>query len=375
MDFAWDDDRQRRYELIWKETSTWPAVEAGHFGRGEWARCARLGLTGLSVPAEYGGGGLDFLGTARTVEAFGRGCPDMGLVFGAMAHLFACAMPIAEHGGAQARERLLPGLCSGALIGANAITEEGAGSDVTALSARAVRDGEHYVISGVKSFVSNAPVADVFLVYAKTQPAFGHLGVSAFAVTRDTPGLSVGEPFDKVGLDSCPAAEIRLDECRVPAAQLLGREGQGAAIFQSSMRWERTCLFAAYLGRMQRLLDRCVSHAVGRRQFGRRIADNQAVSHRLARARLRLEAARLLLWQACWRLDQGEPAVLDVAMAKLAISEGAVEAGLDAMRILAGAGVRADGGVERELRDALPATVFSGTSEIQLEQIAKELGL
>lgn len=141
------------------------------------------------------------------------------------------------------------------------------------------------------------------------------------------------------------------------------------------MRWERTCLFAGYLGRTERLLERCVEHALERRQFGRRISDNQAVSHRIARLRLRLEAARLLLWQACWRLDQGERAVLDIAMAKLAVSEGAVQAGLDAVQILGGTGIRTDGGVERELRDALPATVFSGTSEMQLEQIVKELGL
>ncbi|RCG33321.1 acyl-CoA dehydrogenase [Sphaerisporangium album] len=375
MDFSWDSGQRERYELVWNETRTWPDVKEGFFSREDWERCAGLGLTGLSVPAAHGGGGLGFLDTARTVEAFGRGCPDMGLVFATMAHLFACAMPVAEHGAPELRERTLPGLCSGELIGANAITEEDAGSDVTAITTRAVRDGGDYVITGAKSFVSNAPVADVFTVYASTDPAFGHLGLSAFAVRRDTPGLTVGEPFAKVGLDSCPAAMVWLDGCRVPAANRLGREGQGAAIFQSSMRWERTCLFAAYLGRTERLLERCVAHAAERRQFGRRIGGNQAVSHRIARLRLRLEAARLLLWQACWRLDRGEHAVLDIAMAKLAVSEGAVQAGLDAMQIFAGAGVRAGGGIERELRDALPATVFSGTSEIQLEQIAKELGL
>lgn len=375
MDFAWDPDQRERYELVREKTCTWPATSEGFLTREDWERCAGLGLTGLSVPAEHGGGGLGFLSTARTVEAFGLGCPDMGLVFATMAHLFACAMPVAEHGGAELRERTLPGLCSGELIGANAITEEGAGSDVTAMTTRAVREGGDYVITGAKSFVSNAPIADVFTVYASTDPAFGHLGVSAFAVERDTPGLTVGEPFGKVGLDSVPASVVWFDGCRVPAGNRLGREGQGAAIFQSSMRWERTCLFAAYLGRTERLLGRCVEHALNRRQFGHRISDNQAISHRIARLRLRLEAARLLLWQACWRLDRGERAVLDVAMAKLAVSEGAVEAGLDAMQIFAGAGVRTDSGIERELRDALPATVFSGTSEIQLEQIAKELGL
>lgn len=375
VDFTWEPDQRARYELVREETRTWPEAGEGFLTREDWERCAGLGLTGLSVPAEHGGAGLGFLSTARTVEAFGLGCPDMGLVFATMAHLFACAMPIAEHGGATLREKTLPRLCSGEWIGANAITEEGAGSDVTAMTTRAVRTGEHYVLDGIKSFVSNAPVADVFTIYASTDPAFGHLGVSAFVVERGTPGLTVGEPFGKVGLDSCPASSVWLDGCHVPARNRLGREGQGAAIFQSSMRWERTCLFAAYLGRMERLLERCVDHARGRRQFGHPISDNQAISHRIARLRLRLEAARLLLWQACWRLDQGDRAVLDIAMAKLAISEGAVQTALDAMQIFAGAGVRTETGIERELRDALPATVFSGTSEIQLELIAKELRL
>lgn len=315
------------------------------------------------------------MSTARAAEAFGRGCPDMGLVFAALAHLLAGAMPIAQHGTEDLRARLLPGLCSGERIAANAITEREAGSDVTALAARAHPADGGYVLSGEKSFVSNGPVADVFIVYAVTDPALGHFGVSAFAVERGTPGLTVGEPFAKLALQSCPAGTLRMDECPVPASHLLGAAGQGAAVFQSSMSWERTCLFAAYLGRTERLLDRCVEHARKRRQFGRPIGSNQAVSHALARMRLRLEAARLLLWQACWRLDRGEPAVLEVAMVKLAVSEVAVDAALETLHVLASAAVRSDGGVEQDIRDCLPATIFSGTSEMQLEQIAAEMGL
>lgn len=375
MDFGWSSEQQEAHRRIVTETAAWPQADGGFFTREQWERCATLGLVGLSVPTRYGGGGQGFLDTAGVVEAFGRGCRDMGLVFGSMAHLFACAMPIAEHGGDALRERVLPRLCSGEWIGANAITEESAGSDVTAVTARAERDGDGYRISGTKTFVSNGPVADVFVVYASTDPSFGHLGLSAFAVERTTPGLTVGVPFAKVGLDSCPASTVTLDGCRVGAAARLGREGQGAAIFQDSMRWERTCLFAAYLGQTDRLIERCVVHARSRRQFGRPIGTNQSISHRIAGMRVRLEAARLLLWQACWRLDRGERAVLDTAMAKLAASEGAVDTALHALRIFGGAGVQADSGIERELRDALPSTIFSGTSEIQLEQIAKEMGL
>lgn len=375
MDFGWSEAEHDRYNEIYSQTKEWSTPAPGVFTPEEWKLCASLGLLGLGVPEQYGGQGCDFLGTAHAVEAFGRGAPDMSLVFAAMAHLFACAMPIAEHGGDEMRQEFLPRLSSGQWIGANAITEDGAGSDVTRLSSRAESAGEDYVLTGEKSFVSNGPVADVFTVYAVTQPALGYLGVSAFVVERGTPGLIIGEPFGKMGLDRCPASTLRLDDCVVPASRRLGREGQGAAIFQAAMRWERTCLFAAYLGRMERLVDQCADHARNRVQFGRRIGSNQAVSHRVARMRMRLEAARLLLWQACWRLQHGDHAVGEVAMAKLAVSEAAVESAMDAVRIFGGAGIRDDLGIERELRDAVPSLIFSGTSEMQLELIAEELGL
>ncbi|WP_447008040.1 acyl-CoA dehydrogenase family protein [Saccharothrix isguenensis] len=378
MDFGWLPAAQADYDRVLAETGTWPDDRPATLTRDRWLRCGAAGLLGYSVPTGFGGSGRGFLDTARTMEAYGLGCDDMGLVFASLAHLFACAMPIAEHGDDRLRERVLPLLSSGEWVGANAITEEDAGSDVTAMRATARRDGDDYVLDGVKSFVSNAPVADVFVLYASTDPGFGHLGVTAFVVEAGTPGLTV-EPFDKTVLASCPAGEVRLVECRVPADHVLGRPGQGAAIFQSSMRWERTCLFAAYLGQAARLLDRCVDHARRRRQFGRPIGRNQAVSHAVARLRVRLEAARLLLWQACWKLDRAERATLDVAAAKLAISEVAVDTAALAMRVLGGAGVRGgsgvSSGVSHELLDAMASTTFSGTSEMQLEQVAKELGL
>lgn len=375
MDFEWDEDDRARYDEIYSQTRLWPAPESGYFTSEEWKLCAGLGLLGLSVPKEYGGRGCGFLATARASEAFGRGAPDMGLVFAALAHLFACGMPVAEHGDAELRREMLPRLSSGEWVGANAITEEGAGSDATRLAARAVRTGEEYVLTGDKCFVSNGPVADVFVVYAVTQPDLGYLGVSAFVVERGTPGLTVGKPFGKLGLDRCPASTLRLDRCVVPARRRLGGEGQGAAIFQDAMRWERTCLFAAYVGRLERLTELSASHARTRIQFGRPIGSNQAVSHRLARMRVRLETARLLLWRACWLLEQDEPARAEVAMAKMFISEAAAESAMDAVRIFGGDGIRSDRGIERELRDAIPSLIFSGTSEMQLELIARELGL
>jgi alkylation response protein AidB-like acyl-CoA dehydrogenase len=327
------------------------------------------------VPEELGGQGHDALTTAHAVEAAGRGCADMGLLFSVLAHLFAVAMPIAEHGHARLRGELVPGLADGTAIGANAITEEEAGSDVTALRTTAERRGDHYVLNGTKSFVSNAPVADLLLVYAVTDPAFGFLGVTCFAVDRDTPGVTVGTPFGKQALTTCPAATVTFTDAVVPAARVVGRPGQGAAIFQSSMRWERTCLFAAYLGQMDRLVDECAQHACGRRQFGRALADHQAVSHRIAEMKLRLETSRLLLYRTCWLLDRGEHTQLDIALTKLHIAESAVQTALDATQLFAGSAYSGRTDIARALSDALPARTFSGTSDIQRELIAKGLGL
>ncbi|MFF9478356.1 acyl-CoA dehydrogenase family protein [Streptomyces sp. NPDC014733] len=377
MNFDWNPEQDTAYDRLIDEVAKWDRPpRQGFFTDEDWKRCAGLGVLGLSVPAEYGGSGLDALTTARVAEAFGRSCQDMGLVFAAMAHLLACAMPIAEHGDAALKAAVLPRLCSGEWIGANAITEDEAGSDVTAVTTRAERQADGaYLLTGEKSFVSNGPVADLFLVYATTDPRFGHLGVSAFVVERDTPGLVAGPAFDKLGPAGCPAGRLTLDHCRVPAGHLVGRPGTGSAVFQSSMSWERTCLFAAYLGAAGRTLERCVERAGSRHQFGRPIGSNQAVSHRLADVHLRLEAARLLLHRACWKRDRNTATALDVAMAKLAASESVVETHLEALRLFGGAGVLSENGIEQALRDALPSTIFSGTSDMQRELMVKAMGL
>jgi len=337
--------------------------------------CGGHGLAGLSVPEAYGGLGLDALTTAHTIEAFGRGCLDMGLVFSVAAHLFACAMPIAIAGSDSLKAAVLPRLASGAWVGANAITEAEAGSDAFALKTTAVRDGDVYVLDGAKSYVTNAPMADVMLVYASTNPDHGYLGVSAFVVENGTPGLIVGEPFEKIGLVTSPVATVYLEGCRVPARNLLGAQGNGARIFASSMQWERGCLFAAYLGMMDRQLDDTIAFAKERRQGKRRISQYQAISHRIVDMRLRLDTAKLLLYRACWASDQGGDAELEVCLSKIAASEAAIQSSLDAIQIHGGNGIVREVGIERALRDAVPSTLFSGTSEVLRNLAAAKLGL
>ncbi|NRQ31667.1 acyl-CoA dehydrogenase family protein [Nonomuraea sp. NN258] len=375
MDFALSArQRDRRAEIL--AAAHPPNESPSCFDRAGWLRAAALGLTGACLPAEHGGGGLGALDTALELEAYTMGGADTGLAFAVAAHLLACGVPVREHAGAQVRGELLRGLAAGDLIAANAMTEDGAGSDTGALATRARRDGEVYVLDGEKSFVSNAPVAGVFVTYAVTDPAAGFLGITAFAVPHDLPGVAVGPALPKMGLDGCHAARVRFTGCRVPARYRLGAEGSGAAVFRRSMAWERACLPAIYLGVMERQLDRCVGHAGRRRQFGRNIGGFQAVSHRLAGMKLRLESARLLLYRACWQLDQAsEAAGRAAALAKVAVSEAAVANALDAVQLFGAAGYLRDGGIEEHLRDAVPSTIFSGTTDMQKELIARGLGL
>ena len=382
MDFSWTREEADLYEAALDFARSLRAAgdepgdakRRGHpFATTRWERCAEFGLTGLSVPTELGGLGLPALTTARVVEAFGRGIDDSGLLFSASAHLFAVTMPIVLHAATELRDEVVPKLASGEWIGANAITEPGAGSDTSELATRAVREGDGYRITGEKSYVTNGPVADAYLVYATTSPRAGYLGQSAFCVSRDTPGLTVSGPIEKTGLTGSPLASIHLDGCYVPARCRLGREGQGARIFAHSMAWERACLFGAFVGAMERSLDRCVDYACTREQRGRPLIGHQAVSHRIAEMKRRLEGARLLLYRACWTHDRGEDATLDISLAKLAVSEAAVECGVDAIRIHGGLGYMKESRVDQPLLDALGATIFSGTSDIQRELVANRL--
>ena len=377
MDFAWTAEDNDRYErgLTYAREQLGGVPASSTVSREHWESAGRFGFLGLSAPERVGGLGLGALGTARVLEALGKGCDDMGFVFSVCAHLLACVMPIVDAGTPAQQDRFLPKLVSGEWVGANAITEAEAGSDAFALRTRAVRDGDRYVLNGVKSFVTNGPVADIFLVYASTEPAHGYMGVSAFVVERGTPGLVVGKPFEKIGLHSALTSSLYLEDCHVDASSRLGEEGTGAATFKDSMSWERACLFAAYVGSMERQLEETVAFATSRRQFGRPIGKHQAVSHRIAGMSERLEAARLLLYRACWLKDRGKDATAAIALAKLAVSEGAVQNSLDAIQIHGGLGVTTEGRVERALRDAVPSTLFSGTSEIQREIIARGLGL
>jgi len=345
------------------------------FDREGWDACARFGVFGLPIPEAYGGLGLGLSALVAVMEGLGQGTRDQGLLFSINAHLWTNSMPILAYGTDDQRQRYLPGLTSGALIGANGASEPDAGSDVFAMRTRAVLDGDEYVLTGTKTFVTNGPVADVAVVYATIDPKLGATGVTAFIVERDTPGMTVSRPFQKMGLRTSPMAELVFDGCRIPAANRLGREGRGVQVFESSMEWERGCILAISLGSMQRQLDACIAHARSRKQFGRAIGKFQSVSNKIVDMKVRLDTCRPLVYRIGRLKDNNRPAMQEAAIAKLYVSECYVRSSLDAIQIFGGYGYMTEQEIERDLRDAVGGTIYSGTNEIQRNIIASSLGL
>jgi alkylation response protein AidB-like acyl-CoA dehydrogenase len=349
--------------------------DAGEFPRDAWRACAAFGIQGLPVPAELGGAGADILTTALVMEALGYGCRDNGLLFSLNAQLWSVELPLVTFGTPAQQQAYLPGLVSGDLIGGHAMTEPESGSDALSMRTRAERRGDHYLLNGTKQFITNAPVADVLLVYAAIQGRPGMAGLSAFLVDAATPGLMVSGGVEKMGLRTSPTGEVALTDCLVPVQNRLGPEGAAMAIFNSSMEWERSCLFASSVGAMRRQLDACVAYARTREQFGQPIGKFQAVAGKLADMYVRLEAARLLIYHVAWLKQQGRSAPAEAAAAKLFTSEAWVRSSQDAIQAHGGLGYLKEAGIERDLRDAMASTIYSGTSEIQRVVLARMLGL
>lgn len=347
----------------------------GCFPRDCWQKCADFGVLGLPVPAEYGGQGQDLVTTTIAMEALGWGCRDNGLVFSLNAQMWAVQMPLVHYGSEAQKQEWLPKLVTGEAIGAHAITEPGAGSDVFALSSRAERNGDGYVLNGQKTFATNAPVADLALAFAYLQRDGKPPALTAFLVPRGTPGVTFGNPIAKMGLRTSPMGEVIFEDCVLPESARLGPEGAGMRIFNSAMEWERACIFAGHLGAMERLLDDCIAYAKQRRQFGQPIAKFETVAGRIADMKVAIEAGRWLLYKVGWLTGRGKSAVLEAAIAKLFVSEMHSKAALDALQLHGGYGYMKEYPIEREVRDALSGTLYSGTSEMQRKIIASCLGL
>jgi alkylation response protein AidB-like acyl-CoA dehydrogenase len=345
------------------------------FFREAWIRCAERGIQASMVPTLHGGRGNDAVTTALELEGLGKGCRDNGLGFALASQMVTFQEAIARFGSEDQQRALLPAACAGELIGSFAITEPDAGSDSYAMATTAVRDGDGYVLDGHKAHITLAPVADIALVFAKTAPAAGAWGISAFLVHLDSAGVQRSANRPKMGLRTTPYGDIVLDGYRAAEADRLGPEGAGVSIFTAIMEGERSMIFATQLGAAERTIERAVERANTRRQFGQTIGSFQAVSHRLADMAVAHDTARTAMYRALATIGRGERAMLVAAMAKLVSGESLAEIALDAARVHGAEGYLSEHEVEREVRDALGGFVYGGTGDIQRNLVARLMGV
>ena len=381
MDFSWTEEqlkyKQAVIEFAQKELNEGliDRDRQGELSRENWKKCAQMGILGLATPEEYGGSATDIVTTMLVMEGLGYGCRDNGLIFAMNAQMWSVQHPILTFGTEAQKQKYLPGFCSGEIIGAHGMSEADSGSDAYSLRTRAERTSAGYVLNGSKMFVTNAPVADMSVIFATVDPAKGRGGVTAFLVDKGTPGFRVSRNIEKMGLRTSPMGELILEDCVLPEENRLGPEGAGTSIFNSSMEWERSCILGSHVGAMERQLEECIRYARERRQFGQAIGKFQSVANRIADMKVRLETARLLLYKVAWLNQNGKSAVMEAALAKLYLSESYVSSSMDAIRTYGGSGYMSELEVERDLRDAIGGTIYSGTSDIQRMIIARWLGL
>ncbi|MQL53430.1 acyl-CoA dehydrogenase [Desulfofundulus thermobenzoicus] len=324
---------------------------------------ARLDWLGIPYPEEYGGAGADYLSYVIAVEEISRSCASTGIILSAHTSL-ACA-PIYQHGSEEQKRKFLVPLCKGEKLGAFCLTEPGAGTDAAAATTTAVLDGDEYVLNGNKIFITNGPVADIYIVFAMTDKSKGHRGMSAFIVPRETSGLKVGTHENKMGIRASQTSEITLRNCRVPKENLLGQEGKGFKIAMQTLDGGRIGVAAQALGIAQAALDESVRYSRERVQFGKPICANQAIQWMIADMATDVEAARFLVYHAAWCKDQGLSYTREAAMAKLFAAETAMRHTVKAVQIHGGYGYIKGYKVERLMRDAKITEIYEGTSEVQ----------
>lgn len=381
MDFEWTDQQliKRKGAIAFGESALNLDLaerdRTSSFSLDLWKRCAEFGVFGWTVPEEYGGSGRNILDAVCQLEALGEGCRDNGLLLAINAQIWTIQEPLLTFGSEEQKKRYLPGFCRGERVAGDAITEVDAGSDALAMSTHAVKQGDSYLLNGRKTCIGMAPLADLALVYAKTDPEAGQWGISAFLVEKGTPGFTAGANVSKMGLRTMPMGEFVFEDCRVPESSRLGAEGSGMSLFSHAMEWERSFILCSHVGAMARQLRECVDHARSRKQFGKSIGGFQSVSNRIADMTLRLETCRLLLHKLAWMKQTGRTAALEATMANLLHAESFLASSLDAVRTHGARGYLTEFEIERDLRDATGGVIYAGTSDIQRNLIARLQGL
>jgi alkylation response protein AidB-like acyl-CoA dehydrogenase len=349
--------------------------EAMLFSRTDWDRCGGFGLAGLPVPARYGGHGADMVTTMVAFEGLGYACRDNGLIFSLAAHLWSGVMTVLRFATPEQNQRYLPGLAAGTLIAAHAMTEPDTGSDAFAARTTAEPADGGWLLNGEKTFVTNAPVADVFVTFAVSTLRRGPFGLTCFLADASAPGLTVGPAIPKMGLRTSPMASVSFHDCFVPASSVLGTPGMGMAIFNTAMDLERACILAGALGTMRRQIERSALALGAQPTEGYRSPGRDLVPHRLADMAARLHGSRLVGYGMASRMDRGRPGPADSALVKVKLSEAFLCNSRDAWDNDVALGLWPARESERELRDAVASRIYSGTNEIQRDIVARDIGL
>ncbi|MDA1918102.1 acyl-CoA dehydrogenase AcdA [Bacillus cereus group sp. BcHK140] len=345
--------------------------EEERFDRAIFDQMAELGLTGIPWPEEYGGIGSDYLAYVIAIEELSRVCASTGVTLSA--HTSLAGWPIFKFGTEEQKQTFLRPMAEGKKIGAYGLTEPGSGSDAGGMKTIAKRDGDHYVLNGSKIFITNGGIADIYVVFALTDPESKQRGTSAFIVESDTPGFSVGKKESKLGIRSSPTTEIMFEDCRIPVENLLGEEGQGFKIAMQTLDGGRNGIAAQAVGIAQGALDASVEYARERHQFGKPIAAQQGIGFKLADMATDVEAARLLTYQAAWLESEGLPYGKESAMSKVFAGDAAMKVTTEAVQVFGGYGYTKDYPVERYMRDAKITQIYEGTQEIQRLVISRML--
>lgn len=346
-------------------------MEAGEFPRPILNKMAELGLMGITVPEEYGGSGMDFISYIIAINELSKVSAVIGVILSV--HTSVGTNPILYFGNEEQKQKYVPKLAKGEYLGAFCLTEPSAGSDAASLKTRAVKKGDKYIINGSKIFITNGGEADVYIVFAKTDPEKGSRGVTAFIVEKDAPGLIIGKDEKKMGLHGSRTVELSFENMEVPEANRLGEEGEGFKIAMSNLDVGRIGIAAQALGIAEAALDAAVKYAGERQQFGKPIIANQGIGFKLADMATAVEAARLLVYRAADLRSKGLPCGKEASMAKLFASQTARELAIEAVQVFGGYGYTKEYPVERYFRDAKITEIYEGTSEIQRIVISKHL--
>ncbi len=345
--------------------------QANDFPADLWRKFGDLGLLGITVEEEYGGTGMGYLAHVVAMEEISRASAAVGLSYGAHSNL--CVNQIRKNGTAAQKTRYLPGLCSGEHIGALAMSEPGAGSDVVGMKLRADRKGDRYILNGNKMWITNGPDADVYVIYAKTRPEAGSKGVTAFIVERDYPGFSRAQKLDKLGMRGSNTGELVFEDCEVPAENILGTENEGVRVLMSGLDYERTVLSGGPVGIMQACLDIVLPYLHDRKQFGQAIGEFQLMQGKVADMYVDLNTSRAYLYAVAKACDRGEDSRKDAAAVILYTAEKATQMALQAIQSLGGNGYINEYPTGRLLRDAKLYEIGAGTSEIRRMLVGREL--